>query len=140
MGYQRGQRIIFLMFSGARKDRKFWGFYKQVIKSYFETLEFGYKCSLELRGVGYKVLIKGSELIFSLGYSHKIIYKIPAQIFVKIIDSKNTCFDLFGYDRQFVAEVANQLQLLKRPEPYKGKGLLLKGEVIILKEGKKTES
>ena len=95
---------------------------------------------LKLVGVGYKVFEEKSENIkllnFKVGYSHNLYYKIPENVTIKT--SQSTKLFVSGCDSDYVSSVASLLKSFKKPEPYKGKGILYKDEVLILKEGKKV--
>jgi len=93
----------------------------------------GYKKSLELNGVGFRVAKKGNDLEFHIGFSHPVLFKMPEGIQCDL--EKNT-MHVSGIDKQLVGEVAANIRKLKKPEPYKGKGIKYVGEVIRRKAGK----
>jgi large subunit ribosomal protein L6 len=95
----------------------------------------GYERKLELVGVGYRAAVQGKNLQMQLGYSHDIVYPIPAGI--TIATPKATEVVITGFDKQKVGQVAAELRGFKPPEPYKGKGVKYSGEYIFRKEGKK---
>jgi len=111
-----------------------------LIKQAFIGLRSGYRTQLKLVGVGYKVslgLINNvSVLILNLGYSHTVSIRIPVSL--KVACTKNTAISIFGSDKQFVNNFAAVIRSYKKPEPYKGKGILYQNEKIILKEGKRS--
>jgi large subunit ribosomal protein L6 len=94
----------------------------------------GYTKTLEIVGVGYRVQVKGSNLEFSLGYSHPIVVEPPDGITFKV--ERPTIFSVEGIDKQKVGEVAANIRKLRRPDPYKGKGVRYQGEQIRRKVGK----
>jgi large subunit ribosomal protein L6 len=94
----------------------------------------GYTKALEIVGTGYRVTAKGSDIEFALGYSHPILVKAPAGITFTI--DGNTKVLVSGIDKQAVGEVAANLRKLRKPEPYKGKGVRYAGEVVRRKAGK----
>nr|YP_010394651.1 ribosomal protein L6 [Plasmopara halstedii]DAZ89088.1 TPA_asm: ribosomal protein L6 [Plasmopara halstedii] len=110
--------------------------YRKLIKLKIKGILKGFKISLLLQGIGFKALIENDNLVLKLGFSHDIIISIPKNI--KIINQTNmlifSCTD-YIFLHQFVYSIKNY----KKPEPYKGKGLLLKNEKIIQKEGKKNK-
>lgn len=112
-------------------------FLHQLTKLFLGLLK-GYSRKLQLIGVGYKVFIENNFLIFRLGFSHPIYYKIPKNIKVQIQKLKPSNFVIFGNDSQQVNQVAAEIRSLKKPEIYKGKGIRYVGENIKLKEGKKS--
>ncbi len=94
----------------------------------------GYRKTLEIVGVGYRVQAKGSDLEFSLGYSHPVPVTAPAGITFRV--ETPTRFVVEGIDKQMVGEVAAQIRKLRKPDPYKGKGVRYQGEQIRRKVGK----
>lgn len=94
----------------------------------------GFKKELVIIGVGYKAQIAGSKLTLSLGYSHPVVYEVPAGIKVTVVE--NTKLTVEGADKHLVGEVAATIRRFRKPEPYKGKGIRYVEERIVLKEGK----
>lgn len=105
------------------------------IKSLIQSLSQGYKLSLLLNGVGFKASIKDNYLMLKLGFSHEVRYKIPEDIIISIVKTEKII--IFGLDKEKVHQEAKEIINLKKRDPYKGKGILLDKEKIILKEGKK---
>jgi large subunit ribosomal protein L6 len=95
----------------------------------------GFKKDLELVGVGYRAAMQGSDLKLSLGYSHDVIFTVPAG--VSVSSPKPTEIVVEGIDEQQVGQVAANIREWRSPEPYKGKGIRYKDEYIFRKEGKK---
>jgi large subunit ribosomal protein L6 len=93
----------------------------------------GFEKKLELNGVGYRVNAQGADLKFNLGFSHDVVYKVPTTVQAKV--EQNT-ITISGSDKQQVGQVAAEIRALKKPEPYKGKGIKYAGERIIRKSGK----
>ena len=96
----------------------------------------GYKKGLEIVGVGYKFNVQGNKLTISAGYSHPVVMEVPDGITVKGIS--NTEIELSGIDKEKIGEFAANIRKVRKPEPYKGKGIKYKGEQIRRKEGKKA--
>ncbi|MGE0640346.1 MAG: 50S ribosomal protein L6 [Thermoanaerobaculia bacterium] len=94
----------------------------------------GFSQGLEIIGVGYKAEVRGDEIHFALGYSHPVVYKIPAGIKVEI--DKNNKMTVTGADRQVLGQVCAEIRRLRPPDPYKGKGIKFANEVIRRKVGK----
>ncbi|GAA3202489.1 50S ribosomal protein L6 [Actinocorallia longicatena] len=94
----------------------------------------GYVKTLEIQGVGYRVVAKGKDLEFSLGYSHPILIKAPEGITFTV--EKPTVFKVEGIDKQQVGEISANIRKLRKPDPYKGKGVRYQGEQIRRKVGK----
>lgn len=95
----------------------------------------GYVKALEIQGTGYRVTAEGKDLVFALGFSHPVPVKAPEGITFKV--ESPTKFSVEGIDKQLVGEVAANIRLIKKPEPYKGKGIRYAGEIVRRKEGKK---
>lgn len=98
----------------------------------------GYKKELELVGVGYRAQSNGQVLELSLGFSHSIVIKLPAEIKVeaKTERNKNPMIILESYDKQLLGQVCAKIRSLRKPEPYKGKGIRFVGEIVRRKSGK----
>ena len=94
----------------------------------------GYRKTLEIVGVGYRVAPRGSDLEFALGFSHPVIIEAPAGITFAV--ETPTRFSVSGIDKQQVGEVAANIRKIRKPDPYKGKGVRYQGEVIRRKDGK----
>jgi large subunit ribosomal protein L6 len=94
----------------------------------------GFKKELDIVGVGYRAEVKGKQVIFALGYSHAVVYDVPAGIEVAI--DKQTHITVTGVDRQLVGQVAANIRRLREPDPYKQKGVRYTGEVLKKKAGK----
>lgn len=118
-----------------KKDRSMWGLSRTLINNMILGVSKGFSKTLEINGVGYKAAVSGNILTMFLGYSHDIKYIIPKGIEIKC--PKPTQIDIFGFDKQLVGEVAALIRGLRKPEPYKGKGVKYSDEVIVRKVGKK---
>nr|YP_010394335.1 ribosomal protein L6 [Phytophthora fragariae]DAZ88343.1 TPA_asm: ribosomal protein L6 [Phytophthora fragariae] len=110
--------------------------YTKLIKIKIKGVLQGFKISLLLKGIGFKAFIKNNNLILKLGFSHNIIISIPSNI--EIINQTNTLI-FSSIDYIFLNQFVHYIKNHKKPEPYKGKGLLLKNEQILQKEGKKSK-
>ncbi len=131
--------IILLSFNNLHlknKKKSFLNLYKSLIKLKIKGVLQGFKLNLFLKGLGFKAFIENNNLTLKLGYSHSIIVKIPENI--KIINQTNKLI-FNSNDWIFLTKYVHFIKNFKKPEPYKGKGLLLKNEVILLKEGKKSK-
>lgn len=116
-------------------SRSMWGTTRSNIQNLVQGVTEGFKKELELRGVGYRVAQKGNVLILSLGYSHDTYFVLPEGVSAKV--DKQTLIELTGADKQLVGQVAAEIRALRKPEPYKGKGVRYVGEYVRIKEGKK---
>ena len=114
------------------------GLYRSILNNLVKGVTEGYKKELELVGVGYKVTHTGNLLDLSLGYSHNIIFEIPKEIKVSSLTEKgqNPKIFLEGIDKQLIGQVAAKIRGLRKPEPYKGKGIKYANEILRRKAGK----
>jgi large subunit ribosomal protein L6 len=114
------------------------GLYRSLISNMVKGVSEGFTIQQELVGVGYKVEAKGQVLEFALGYSHNIVMELPPEIKVETLTErgKNPTITLKSIDKQLIGQVAAKIRSFRKPEPYKGKGVLYKGEVIRKKAGK----
>ena len=118
-----------------KDTKRLWGMNRSLINNAVIGAKIGFEKTLELVGVGYRAALKGSILNLQLGYSHDINYEIPKDI--KITVEKQTIIKINGHNKQLVGVVATKIKSFRAPEPYKGKGIRMKGEYILRKEGKK---
>lgn len=114
-------------------DRALWGTFGSLIRCMIKGVVEGYKKQLEINGVGYKAAMKGSDLVLEVGYSNSVAVKPPAGI--KFSVEKNI-ITVEGIDKQAVGEMAATIRKVRKPEPYKGKGIKYIDEIIKRKEGK----
>lgn len=120
------------------RHRAMHGLYRSLISNLVKGVTEGYKKNLELVGVGYKASNQGNLLDLSLGYSHNIIFEVPKELKVATAQEKgqNPQISLEGIDKQLLGQVAAKIRGLRKPEPYKGKGVKYVGEYIRRKAGK----
>ena len=123
----------------AKRNDKFskslWGTYASHIKNMIQGVVTPYQKKLILEGVGFKSEVKGKELVFALGFSHPVIVAIPEGI---TATAEKNNITITGIDKELVGSFTAAVRALKKPEPYKGKGMRYEGEVIRRKQGKKT--
>ena len=117
-----------------RKNRALHGLSRSLISNMVVGVTEGYKISMEIYGVGYRVLQKGSNLEFSLGYSHPVLIEAPEGI--TFATDGQTKFSIEGIDKQKVGQIAANIRRLRKDDPYKGKGIRYAGEQIRRKVGK----
>ncbi len=117
-----------------RSSRSLHGLTRTLIANMVIGVTQGYEKKLEIVGTGYRVVAKGGNLEFALGYSHPILIEPPAGITFAV--EAPTRFSVSGIDKQAVGEVAANLRKLRKPDPYKGKGVRYAGEVVKRKVGK----
>jgi large subunit ribosomal protein L6 len=109
------------------------GLMRSLLNNMVNGVSQGFEKKLEINGVGYRVQQQGQDLKFNLGFSHDVIYKVPQGIQIAI---EQNVITVSGIDKQQVGQVAAEIRALKKPEPYKGKGIKYVGERIIRKSGK----
>ena len=112
-----------------------WGTTRSIINSALIGVSVGHEKILELNGVGFRANLKGNVLNLQLGFSHDTSYKIPEGI--KLSVEKNTIIKVSGINKELVGKATSEIKMLKPVEPYKGKGIIERGQYIIRKEGKK---
>lgn len=117
-----------------RQNKALHGLSRTLVANMITGVTTGYVKALEISGVGYRVQAKGSNLEFALGYSHPILIEAPEGITFKV--ENPTKFSVEGIDKQKVGEVAAKIRKLRKPDPYKAKGVRYAGEVIRRKVGK----
>ena len=124
----------------ALKDDKFThamhGTTNANIKNMIVGVSEGYTKGLEIIGVGYRFNVSGNKLTINAGYSHPVVMEVPSGITVKAVS--NTEIELSGINKEQIGEFAANIRKVRKPEPYKGKGIKYKGEFIRRKEGKKA--
>ena len=120
------------------RHRAMHGLYRSLVSNMVKGVTEGYKKELELVGVGFKAANTGNLLDLALGYSHNIIIEIPSELKVTTTTEKgqNPKVFLEGIDKQLIGQVAAKLRSLRKPEPYKGKGVKYAGEILRRKAGK----
>jgi len=113
---------------------KYHGLARSLMANAVEGVTNGFKRELDIVGVGYRAELKGKQVVFALGYSHPVVFEIPSGIDV-VID-KQTHVTVTGVDRQLVGQVAANIRSLRKPDPYKQKGVRYTGEILKKKVGK----
>jgi len=119
----------------SKRARQQWGMARSMVENLTIGVTKGFRKEMELVGVGYRAALQGKDLKLSLGYSHDVVFPVPAGI--TITTPKPTEIIVEGIDAQQVGQVAANIREWRRPEPYKGKGIRYKDEFIFRKEGKK---
>lgn len=120
------------------RHRAMHGLYRALVANLVKGVTEGYQRKLELIGVGFKAANQGNILDLALGYSHNIIFEVPKELKVATeqLKGQNPIITLEGIDKQLIGQVAAKLRSLRKPEPYKGKGVRYVGEVVRKKAGK----
>ena len=116
-----------------KKEKAFWGLFRSLVNNMVIGVNEGYEKKLEVNGVGYRVSISGNKITLNVGYSHPVEYTLPEGISAQV---EGNIITIIGINKQQVGEVASQIRKIRKPEPYKGKGIKYVDEVIIRKEGK----
>jgi large subunit ribosomal protein L6 len=121
--------------SQTKDARSKWGMSRSMIRNLVTGVTKGYEKRMEINGVGYRAAMAGKNLQLSLGYSHEVVYEVPAGI--TVVCPKPTEIVVSGIDKRQVGQVAAEIRDYRGPEPYKGKGVKYADETIFRKEGKK---
>jgi len=130
---QEGDELIVTRANDEPKIRARHGLMRALLNNMVVGVNEGFSKKLEINGVGYRVALAGSDLKMNLGFSHDVIYKLPQGVTAAV--EQNT-ITISGISRQQVGQVAAEIRALKKPEPYKGKGIKYEGERLIRKSGK----
>ena len=130
---QEGEQLIVTRANDEPKVRAKHGLMRALLNNMVDGVSKGFSKKLEVNGVGFRVAVAGTDLKMNLGFSHEVIYKIPQGITATV--EQNT-ITVSGISRQQVGQVAAEIRALKKPEPYKGKGIKYEDERIIRKSGK----
>jgi large subunit ribosomal protein L6 len=113
---------------------KFHGLARTLVANAVKGVTEGFKKELDIVGIGYRAEVRGRQVVFALGYSHPVVFDIPAGI--EVVIDKQTHITITGADRQMVGQVAADIRRLRKPDPYKQKGIRYTGEVLKKKVGK----
>ncbi len=134
----KGNTVEFVRPTDQIRHRAMHGLYRSLISNMVKGVTEGYKKEMELVGVGFKAANAGNTLDLALGYSHNIIFDLPKEIKVATAQEKgkNPMITLESIDKQLLGQVCAKIRSLRKPEPYKGKGVKFLGEVLRRKAGK----
>ena len=130
---QDGDQLLVTRVNDEPKIRAKHGLMRALVNNMVTGVNQGFSKKLEINGVGYRAAMQGADLKMNLGFSHDVIYKIPAGVTASI---EQNVITVSGISKQQVGQVAAEIRALKKPEPYKGKGIKYEGERIIRKSGK----
>ncbi|PID93712.1 MAG: 50S ribosomal protein L6 [Bacteroidetes bacterium] len=127
--------------SDQKQERAMHGLYRSLISNMVTGVSEGYTIQQEFVGVGYKVTVEKQVLEMSLGYSHNIFFELPAEVSAEAVSErgKNPVLTLKSHDKQLLGQVAAKIRAMRKPEPYKGKGIKFVGEELRKKAGKSAE-
>ena len=125
-----------------KRHKAMHGLYRSLVSNMVQGVTEGYTIVQQLVGVGFKAQAKEQMLELSLGFSHNIVFMLPEEVKVETLTErgKNPTITLTSVDKQLVGQIAAKIRSLRKPEPYKGKGVLFKGEVVKRKSGKAAAS
>lgn len=123
-----------VVFPDSAGNRGYWGLTRALLQNAVTGVSEGFRKELDIVGVGYRAQKNGRTVVFSLGYSHPIEFPLPDGIDIQI--EKNTHLVVSGFDKQAVGQVAARIRALRKPDPYKQKGVRYTGERLIRKAGK----
>jgi large subunit ribosomal protein L6 len=134
----KADEVVFNRPTDQIRHRAMHGLYRALVGNLVKGVTEGYKKDLELVGVGFKAANQGNILDLALGYSHNIIFEVPKELTVATATEKgkNPTISLTGIDKQLLGQVAAKLRSLRKPEPYKGKGVKYSDEILRRKAGK----
>ena len=134
---QNDKRLEVSLKSESRSNRSLHGLYRTLINNMVIGVSEQFQLTLILKGVGYRASVQGKEIVLNLGYSHPVTITIPKEISVEV--AQNTTINLKSCDKELLGLFASNIRAWRRPEPYKGKGILYQGEQIIRKAGKSAK-
>lgn len=130
---QDGDQIVVTRENDEPKNRAKHGLMRSLVANMITGVSAGFNKQLEINGVGYRVALAGNTLKMNLGFSHEVVYTLPVGVSAKV---EGNVITIEGFDKQQVGQVSAEIRALKKPEPYKGKGIKYVGERIIRKSGK----
>jgi len=131
------QILIKVQRENDKRERAWWGLFRALIANMVEGVTKGFEKQLEFSGVGFKVAVQGNKLVLNVGFSHPVDFPLPTGISAKV---ENSLITLNGIDRELLGETAANIRKIKKPEPYKGKGIKYATETIRRKAGKAAKS
>lgn len=131
-------KVVLVRATEQKRHRAMHGLYRSLLNNMITGVSTGFKTEQEMIGVGYRAEAKGQLLELTLGFSHNILFDIPKEVSVetKAEKGKPPMITLQSYDKQLLGQVAAKIRSMRKPEPYKGKGIKFAGEVLRRKAGK----
>ena len=130
----KDNEVVVTRKNDEKTSRSFHGLYRQLIANMIKGVSEGYSKVLLINGVGYRATLQGNKVVLNVGYSHQVELEVPAGLKVEL--PKNTVINISGIDKQLVGQFAAEIREVRKPEPYKGKGIKYSDEHIRRKEGK----
>jgi len=132
---KKDNQILLAPAKKSKKTKAFWGLFRTLIFNMIKGVKEGYEKKLEIKGVGYKANLEGEDLILNVGYSHPVRIKKPEGITFSV---ERNIITISGIDKELVGQIAAKIRKVRKPEPYKGKGIRYLGEEVRRKVGKKA--
>lgn len=130
-----GDQIVIIPKDEENETRAFWGLQRTLIANMIEGVSKGFSKKLELVGVGYRAQMQGTKLSIEIGFSHPVDFEAPEGI---TFEADKTSITVSGIDKELVGQIAANIRKVRKPEPYKGKGIRYEGEYVRRKVGKKA--
>jgi large subunit ribosomal protein L6 len=127
--------VILKPLNEDQSTRALWGTANRTLAAMVKGVDQGFTVNIDLVGVGYRTQVQGNKIVMQLGFSHDVEYVVPQGITLK--SEKPTSLSITGPCSQMVGQIAAELRKYRKPEPYKGKGVIRSGEFVLRKEGKK---
>lgn len=134
---QEGDTVLVARIDDERESRSLHGLMRSLVANMVQGVTDGFTKELEIIGVGYRAAVKGSGLELQLGFSHPVLFDAPTGI--TFATPQPTRITITGFDKQLVGQVAADIRKLRKPEPYKGKGIRYVGERVLRKSGKSAK-
>ena len=128
-----GEVLVDVAGKENKKEKALWGLFRALIQNLVDGVTKGFEKKLEVIGVGFKVAVQGTKIVMALGFSHPVEVEIPKGL---TVTADKNVITITGADKQQVGQFAAEVRELKKPEPYKGKGIKYSDEVVIRKAGK----
>jgi large subunit ribosomal protein L6 len=130
----KGQILSIVTKNNSKESQQLHGLFRTLINNMVIGVTQGFFKFLEIQGVGYRSQMDGQKLILNVGYSHPVVITPPNEIFIKV--ENNTNIIVSGINKEIVGQIASKIRAIRPPEPYKGKGIRYKGEIVKKKVGK----
>ncbi len=130
-----GKELLVSVVKQTKHSAALWGLYRMLIANMVEGVKNGFEKKLEIEGIGFKVALQGNNLVLNLGFSHPVEFKAVPGVTFKV---EKNIISVSGVDKETVGQTAANIRKIKKPEPYKGKGIHYLGELIKRKAGKKA--
>ena len=131
----KDNQILVTVKENEKQARSNWGTMRALTQNAVTGVNAGFIKELEIQGIGYRAAAEGNNLVLNIGFSHPVKFSPPIGIKITV---EKSFIKIFGADKNLVGKTAAEIRSLKKPEPYKGKGIRYKGEVVKIKAGKKV--